>query len=333
MKKALFTHTYKEVIALENLLEAWREFVKGKRSRKDVQEFERNLMGGVVSLHQDLATLIYQHGGYQEFRISDPKPRKIHKATVRDRLVHRALYRSLYQFFERIFIVDSFSCRLRKGTHGAMSRFKRFTYPVSHNNTRTVWILKCDIRKFFASIDQRILGQILGGRIQDKNIVWLLEKIIASFYTDRPGIGLPLGNLTSQLFANIYMNRFDQFVKHDLKVEYYVRYTDDFVLLSSDKLYLERALTRIRDFLRGELRLELHPDKVFIKTLASGVDFLGWVHFPDHRVLRTATKRRMMRRILESPTTETVQSYLGLLEHGNTFGVRQEVVQKYWLCQ
>ena len=131
-------------------------------------------------------------------------------------------------------------------------------------------------------------------------------------------MGLPLGNLTSQLFVNVYMNEFDQFIKHKLKAEYYVRYADDFVILSTDKIWLEDIVLSIKKFLLEELKLELHPDKVFIKTLASGVDFLGWVHFSDHKVLRTTTRRRMIKRLAVQNNEPTINSYLGLLSHGNT---------------
>jgi len=192
--------------------------------------------------------------------------------------------------------------------------------------------LKCDIRKFFENIDHAVLVKILKEHISDARILWLLQKVIESFFARRPGVGLPLGNLTSQLFCNIYMNEFDQFVKHRLKAKYYIRYADDFVLFSESRNWLEQQISPIRDFLSEKMRLALHPDKVFIKTVASGVDFLGWVNFPDHRVLRTATKRRMIRRIQESHTPESLQSYLGLLRHGNTYASREELLNNYRLA-
>ena len=182
----------------------------------------------------------------------------------------------------------------------------------------TCWVLKGDIKKFFANIDQKILLEILQNYIPDKNIMWLLERVTSSFESVASGVGLPLGNLTSQVLVNIYMNEFDQFVKHKLKAKYYIRYADDFVILSSDHGELENLILSIRTFLSERLKLELHPQKVFIKTLASGVDFLGWAHFPDHRILRTATKRRMIRRLKKNQSQETRNSYLGLLSCGNT---------------
>lgn len=325
----IFNKKYSDIVSLENLLGAWKEFVCGKSGRKDVQDFGRNLMMNVISLHTDLSNKSYYHGVYEHFIVSDPKRRDIHKATVGDRILHRAVYRSLYPFFDHAFISDSFSCRNGKGTHRALNRFRDFSRKVSKNNTRTCWILKCDIRKFFASINHQILFHILEKHISDTDTPNLMKEIVGSFHSTSPGVGLPLGNLTSQLLVNIYMNEFDQYIKHTLKVKYYIRYADDFVFLHEDKTVLENLLPKINTFLETELHLSLHPDKVFIKTLASGIDFLGWVHFPHHRVIRTVTKRRMLRNIgVEAGKREVIQSYLGLLKHGAGWKLRQEVLEK-----
>lgn len=153
--------------------------------------------------------------------------------------------------------------------------------------------------------------------IPDSDIVWLVSEVIGSFSSTEAGKGLPLGNLTSQLLVNVYMNEFDQFVKHTLKSKHYIRYADDFVFLSTDKAELEAVLVCVSDFLHDRLALELHPDKVSIRTLASGVDFLGWVHFSGHRVLRSSTRRRMLRALLKDPTPDQLTSYMGMLRHGN----------------
>lgn len=287
-------------------------------------------MENIFDLHSALKSKSYTHGAYHPFKINDPKPRDIHKALVRDRLLHHAIYRVLYSFFDTKFIYDSYSCRKEKGTHRAMERFRVFTRKVSRNNTRTCHILKCDIRKFFASIDHEILKQILAKHISDTDTLALLGNIIESFNTEgKHSVGLPLGNLTSQLLVNIYMNEFDQCMKHTLKVKYYIRYADDFVILREDKAYLVNLLPQISQFLESKLKLSLHPDKVYIKTLASGVDFLGWVHFPHHRVLRTATKRRMMRNLKKNGHKEgTVQSYLGMLAYGNTYKIIRRIISR-----
>ncbi len=306
---------------MDNLLEAWQEFIQGKRSRADVQEFGRDLMSNLFALHQRLEDGTYIHAPYSAFTISDPKTRSIHKASVADRVLHRAIYRKLYPSFDRTFIADSFSCRMGKGTHKALDRFERMAGQASKNHRRTVWVLKCDVRKFFASIDQRVLLAMLDARLADKRFVRLFGIILGSFSAGETGIGLPLGNLTSQLLANVYLDAFDQFMKHKLRVKYYVRYADDFVILSDERQYLECLLPMIADFLWRELRLRLHPGKVELRTVASGVDFLGWTHFPDHRVLRTVTKRRMLNALNGGATKPVVASYRGLLTHGNAHGL------------
>ncbi|MFH0779227.1 MAG: reverse transcriptase/maturase family protein [Parcubacteria group bacterium] len=310
------------------MLVSWREFLRGKRNRKDVAAFFVNFSDNILSLREELKTKEYRHGGYQAFKINDPKPRDIHKAGVRDRLVHHAICRILYPFFDRTFIFDSYSCRLGKGTHKALNRFGRFIRSVGENNTRTCWILKCDIRKFFASIDHAILKKILKKRINDDDVLWLLSQVVDSFETKgKSGVGLPLGNLTSQLLVNIYMNEFDQFAKRSLKIKHYVRYADDFVIVCEDKRVIENLLFEISGFLRAELALSLNPQKIFIKTAASGVDFLGWTHCPDHRVLRTSTKKRMLRNLSGEFTEAKLASYLGLLSHGNTYKLQQKIFQ------
>lgn len=313
---------------MENLLLAWKEFIKGKKNRKDVQLFESNLMGNIFDLHNDLVNKKYKHGKYEAFNISDPKPRNIHKATVRDRLLHHAIYRKLYPYFDKRFTSDSYSCRISKGTHKAINRFRCFAGKVSRNHTRTCWVLKCDIKKFFASIDHDILISILKRHNVDGNIIWLLEKIIKSFHTSS-GKGLPLGNLTSQLLVNIYMNEFDHYVKHKLRVKYYIRYADDFVFLSSDKNYLKYVLYKTNKFLFQYIKLKLHPNKIYIKALTSGVDFLGWIHFTSYRIVRTSTKRRIIKRL----NRKNITSYLGLLTHGNECKLHQRIKkQLYWSC-
>ena len=208
-----------------------------------------------------------------------------------------------------------------------MNRFRAFARKVGKNDTKTCWILKCDIKKFFASIDHEILKEILAKHISDKNTLLLLDEVVNSFNLGNSNKGLPLGNLTSQLLVNIYMNEFDQFVKHKLKTKHYIRYADDFVLFSDNKKRLEDKIEPIKYFLKNKLKLEIHEDKIQIKTLSSGVDFLGWVHFSDHRVLRTKTKKRMFKRMAASPFPETTNSYLGLLGHGDAYKLEKRIFE------
>lgn len=336
------------------MLTSWQEFLRGKRKKKDVAEFSVCLMDNILALHAELAEKTYRHGQYQAFKINDPKPRDIHKANVRDRLVHHAIYRILYPYFDRKFIYDSHSCRNDKGTHRAINRFRYFARKVSRNSTRTAWILKCDVKKFFANINHKILFSLLRDKIEDENAIWLFKQVIGSFCTCHPEfisgsrfeipklfgfaqdeqvrndigenhVGLPLGNLTSQLLINIYMNGFDHFIKRELRAKYYLRYADDFVIMSENKTYLEQLIPKISNFFKMRLKLSLHPKKVSIKTLSSGIDFLGWVNFPYHRVLRTSTKRRMFKKLKNNYSDESVVSYLGLLKHGNTYKLIKEL--------
>jgi len=304
---------------MENLLLTWERFLRGKRRKKDVIAFQLRLAEELKNIHASLKNRTYVHGGYSAFNISDPKPRNIHKASVRDRVMHHLIYKTLYPYFDQRFIYDSYSCREEKGTHRALDRFRTFARRVSKNDTRTCYVLKGDIRKFFASIDHEILRAILKRHIADSELLAFIDRVIESFYAVRPGVGLPLGNLTSQLLVNVYMHEFDHYVKQELGVKYYIRYADDFVVLSTDKTYLLKILPYMEVFLHERLRLTMHPDKVYIKTYSSGVDFLGWVHFPYHRQLRTATARKIMKRVRWYTKKETIASYRGLLRHGNTY--------------
>lgn len=184
------THIFEDIIRVENLLAAWREFLRGKRTKPDVAEFSLRLMDHIFELHSDLAHRKYRHGPYHAFAIHDPKPRSIHKAIVRDRLLHHALHRVLYPFFDRTFISDSYSCRIGKGTHLALARFRRFGYETSRNGTRTCFILKCDIKKFFASVDHAELFDVLRKYIDDDGILWLIRHIVESFSSTASGTKL-----------------------------------------------------------------------------------------------------------------------------------------------
>ena len=319
----MFTRKYRDIITIENLLATWERFIRGKRKKRDVRTFQLQLADNLLQLHRELTEKTYEHGAYSAFNISDPKPRNIHKALVRDRIVHHLLYKELYWYFHERFIFDSYSCRKYKGTHKALDRFKFFAGKVSKNHTCICYVLKCDVKKFFASIDQEVMMKILGRHIEDAEIKWLISQVLKSFQTTAPYIGLPLGNLTSQLLVNIYMHEFDMYMKQGLRVKYYIRYADDFVILSEDKKYLEELLPKIESFLGDKLHLSLHPDKVFIQTYSSGVDFLGWTHFSHYRTIRTRTKRKILGSLKGYPRPETVNSYRGLLGHGNTYSIQK----------
>ena len=313
------SNLFERIIAPENLFAAWHIFRRGKTSKQDVQEFEFNLEDQVFALHEDLKNGSYQHGTYESFYVCDPKRRHIHKPPIRDRLLHHAVCRSIGSLVEKHFIFDSWSCRKGKGTHAAIARFQSMGWTLSRNNTRPVWVLKLDIRKFFDSVDQDRLLHILAGQIHDCHVIALLTNIVRSFPS-----GIPLGNLTSQLFANIYLNELDQFVKHVLRIRCYLRYCDDFVLLHDDRSTLVDALSKIQRFVFERLGLEIHPRKILLERYSQGVDFLGFVCFPSHRILRTKTKRRMLQRVND----KNKFSYLGLLHHARTYQLNKIIFEK-----
>jgi len=340
---------FKNIISPENLFASWEEFKHGKTKKEDVLEFSYNLEGNIFSLARDLANKTYRHSNYASFKINDPKPRNIHKATVCDRIVHRALFRILNPIFEPMFISDSFSCRIGKGHHRGFFRAAEYLRKASSNNTKICLALKCDIRKFFDSVDHKILKQIIRKKIIDQDVLWLIDGIIDSYFCQSKNIlsesggkdkqicGLPLGNLTSQLFANIYLTEFDQFDKHKLKIKFYARYTDDFIVVSDDQKYLSNLIQPIKYFLENNLRLELHPNKVSIRKFSQGVDFLGYVARPCHNLVRIKTKRRIFRRMqkaakkLESGLIEEdyykclLKSYLGVLSHADAYGLSEKL--------
>lgn len=318
--KFVISHKYQEIISLENLLVAWEEFAKEKKKRADVRIFARALLHNVLSLHQDLTNFSYRHSRYEAFKVNDPKPRNIHKAIVCDRLLHRAIYRILYPIFDQTFIHDSYSCRDDKGTHRAFRQLINFSYRVSKNYTRPCLAIKMDIRKFFDSIDHKILLELLQKRINDPKLLDLLKQIIQSFEFS-PGKGMPLGNLTSQLFANVYMDPLDKFVKHQLRAKYYLRYADDFMLLSTNADQLMGYFIEINRFLKTELKLHIHPNKVHLRKLSQGIDFVGYVSLPRYSLPRRKTLGRIFRQVekLDQEALEkSLPSYLGYLGHANS---------------
>lgn len=342
----MFFSLYKEIISTRNLFHAWKEFRRGKGNKKDVMSFEYHLEQNIFQLHRDLRDKKYEHGPYEDFYITDPKRRHIHKALVRDRVIHHAIYKILYPIFNPTFIATSFSCRIGKGNHKGVLWLEKTVRKVSRNYTKPCFILKCDIRKFFDSVDHNALIRILNKKIRDKETRYLLDEVVRSFSSGASnlfdGVGLPIGNLTSQLFANIYMNEFDQFIKQKLKIKYYARYTDDFVIVSENKQYLEDVLKPISDFLDKELKLILHPNKVSVRKLHNGVDYLGYIVLPHHKLLRTKTKNRIynnLSRKLDEYKVDKVQkeaveqslySYLGTLSHANAYKVSEDLKNLFW---
>jgi retron-type reverse transcriptase len=346
-----YNHIFEKIISIENLFLAWDEFKKGKREKLDVQEFEFRLEENLFKLHRKLKNKTYQHGAYKSFYIKDPKQRHIHKALVRDRVLHHAVFTVLNLIFEPTFISNSFSCRIGKGTHKGIDILNKLLRKASSNTSKPCFALKCDIKKFFETVDHGILLNIIRKRVKDDDALWLLEEIIESFTSQYSTLferkGLPIGNLTSQFFANIYLNEFDQFLKHKLKIKHYLRYTDDFIIVAGDKLYLENIIIPIRSFLAKELALELHPKKITIRKFRQGVDFLGYILLPHHRLLRTKTKQRIFKKlkkrirkykggvITKQTLEQSLQSYLGVLSHCNSYKLQDDLKNQvyFWLTE
>jgi retron-type reverse transcriptase len=320
---------------------AWREFSKNKRSNKGAANFELNLEDHLFKLHNELITNEFRLHPYKVCIIQDPKRRVIHIASIRDRVLFHAIYRKLYHVFDPSFIYDVYSSRTQKGTHAGINRLEVFLRKASKNYSQPTFVLKCDIRKFFDSVDHRILIDLISKHITDGRLLNLIKEIIESF-NHTPEKGIPLGNVTSQLFANIYMNIFDQFIKHKLKIKYYIRYCDDFVIINNRELDLKSIIPKISCFLQNELKLDLHPQKTEIRKIAIGGDFLGYVLFPYYRILRTSTKNRMFRKmtdvrfqyeqgsINEGKFTNTISSYLGMLKHCKGEKISSQIERIFW---
>ena len=342
----IYRNLFDKIISLENLMLSWEKFRRGKTGKPDVQKFEFNLEENIFNLHRDLKNKTYIHGEYDGFYITDPKTRHIHKATVKDRVLHHAIFRILNPVFEETFISNSFSCRVNKGSHLGVEKLASMIRSESKNYTSPCFVLKCDVKKFFDSVDHHILLKIIKRRTCNNSTSWLVGQVIKSYSAKQTDLfnrqGIPIGNLTSQLFANIYLNELDQYIKNKLKVKYYARYTDDFVIVSKNKKYLRGLLDPLKEMLFEKLKLELHPQKVSIENINSGIDFLGYVIFPHHTLIRQKTKRRMFKKlkravkqykqkeISQETLEQSLQSYLGVLSHANAYKLSQDLKNMYW---
>jgi retron-type reverse transcriptase len=296
MKKET-TNGYEELCSYENLLFAFQRARKGKILKDYVINFEKNLEENLKKLRIELLMQTYKPASLKTFILRDPKTRKISKSDFRDRIIHHAICNIIEPNFDKKFISDSFANRLRKGSINAIKRFDYFKRKISRNNTRKCFILKADIKKYFDNVDHNILINILKRSIEDERIIWLIKTILKNYKTKEIGKGMPLGNLTSQFFANIYLNELDQFVKHKLKAKYYIRYVDDFVILNNSPKILKFYKEKINNFLETKLDLELHPDKTKILKLEKGINFLGFRIFYHHKLLSKKNIKKFERNI------------------------------------
>ncbi len=337
---------YPQIIEFENLFLAAHKAQKGKRFQDNVLKFNYILEQELINLQNELTSKTYQPGTYTTFYIHEPKHRMISAAPYRDRVVHHALCNVITPIFESIFIYDSYANRIQFGTHRALERFTEFA-----RSSR--YVLQCDIKRYFPSIDHEILKNLLRRKIKCPNTLWLIDKIIDNSneqeslieYFDGDNLltpiekhrGLPIGNLTSQFFANIYLNGFDHFVKEQLKVKKYLRYVDDFALFADDRKFLVDARIAIENYLGTNLRLKIHPIKSQLFATEHGANFLGFRVFPDRIKIRQQNLRRGRRRIKKlqvsysqgkiewKKVSQSLQSWIAHLNHGDTWQLQNRI--------
>jgi RNA-directed DNA polymerase len=278
-----YVNLYENLCSMNNLANAWKNARKHKTKKFYVVEFERELRKNLLQLRKELLNQTYNPKPLKTFIIRDPKTRKISSSAFKDRIVHHALFKIIEPIFDKTFIYDSCANRIEKGTIFALNRFERFKRKVTYNLTKEAFCFKADIRHYFEEINQPILLNLIKKKIADEKVIWLIKQILNNFEKEK---GMPLGNLTSQFFANIYLNELDYFIKHTLKAEYYLRYVDDFVILHKSELQLTTWKREIEIFLKENLKIELHKEKSKIISLSRGVDFIGFRNFYHFRLLR-----------------------------------------------
>lgn len=337
-------HLWERVVSPENLMAAAADAMRGKRGRGSAARFFSHWETEVCGLHDELVSGDYRPGAYTYFKIYEPKERVVAAAPFRDRVVHHALVRVLQPVFEPRFIEDSFACRPGKGTHAGMRRAAQFA-------RRFPCALKCDIRRYFASIDHDILIAQIGRVVTDTAVLGLVGTILAS-HTDskrrvygetlfegrEAGCGLPIGNLTSQFFANIHLDAFDHFIKQELGVKGYVRYVDDFLIFGPDRRTVRGWGKQAREYLERQ-RLQIHPDKYRLCRSDQGVDFCGFVVRADGRIrIRRASVRRFQQKLrrrrwqwrrgecMAADVRATVRAWAGHAAHAQSWRLRGEVL-------
>ncbi len=341
---------YSKIYDFENLYTAYRMAARAKRYKADVLAFTEHLEENLIQLQNELIYRTYTVGRYHEFFVHDPKKRLIMALPFRDRVVQWAVFRIIEPPVDRRMISDSYACRTGKGSHAAVRQLQRWIRGLSSRGV-TVYALKMDVAKFFYRIDHGVLMNVLRQVVACPDTLWLLETIIRCEDTDfgislgdhsfalgrLRGIGIPIGNLTSQLFANFYLDQLDQFAKHTLRLKKYIRYMDDVVVLSVDKQALGRAQWEMTDFLRNQLHLEVNA-KTGVQ-LAAGLEFCGFRIWPGRIKVRRSTVRRMKRHlgylkkryaasgIDVAKINATIQSYAGHLGHCDSQGLRRTLFE------
>ncbi len=324
-----YGHLFEQIVTFENLMLAAHKTLLGHKSRRAVARLYFDLEPEVLRLQEELTSGSYQPRPYRVFEIREPKPRQICAADVRDRVTHHAICNILDPIFERQMISDTFACRKGKGTHAAIRRAQHFA-------RRSPYFLQCDVRKYFATIDHAVLKAMLRRKLKDERVLELLDRIIDQpLPGSEPGKGVPIGNLTSQYFANLYLGELDHFVKERLRVKGYVRYMDDFLLFGDEKPALHEALAALNSFVNDRLRLELKTEATIIAPVTQGITFLGFRIFPSLIKLSGPKWARFRRKIKqkesafeagsisEEDLARSVSSMAGHIAHANTLAARQ----------
>jgi len=301
-------NVYDQIISLENLREADRRARKGKGHQPGVKAHDLDRESNLQQLHIMLRDQTYRTSPYTVFTIFEPKERQIYRLPYYpDRIVHWAIMLVLEPIFLAYFTADTYSCIKGKGVHGAANAIKRSF----QNEAGTQYCLKLDIRKFYPSINHQILKNLLRRKFKDDRLLWLLDEIIDS------ADGLPIGNYLSQFLANFYLTGLDRRIKHNRRALKYFRYADDVVILAPDKQSLHALLAEIREYLHIKLRLEIKGNYQIFPVAARGIDFVGYVFFHTHTLLRKGIKQRMARAFAKKPSIPTLASYYGWVKHCN----------------
>ena len=329
---------WQELCSYENIFLAYKKARKHKTLKPYVIEFEKNLENNLLLLRYELLLHSYNPEPLKTFIVRDPKTRKISKSAFKDRVIHHALCNIIEPIFDKSFIYDSYANRKCKGALKALQRFDSFKGKVSKNNTITCYVLKADIKHYFDTVDRVILLNIVRRKIKDIKVILLIKKILQNYNGEKEGKGMPLGNLTSQFFANVYLNELDQFVKNKLKTKYYIRYVDDFVILNNNSYLLEKYKVMINDYLINNLKLELHPNKSKIILLDNGVNLLGYRIFYYYQLLRKSNKRKFQRKFNEKlklhqqgllsyqDFIKSLQGWFGYAMWANTYKLRTNII-------
>ncbi|MDO8528669.1 MAG: reverse transcriptase domain-containing protein [Nanoarchaeota archaeon] len=324
---------YDEIISMKNLFLAYKKAKKGKTKKDYVKRFEENLISNLKTLNNELKNQTYKPAPLKTFILRDPKTRKISKSAFRDRIVHHALIRIIEPIFDKIFIYDSCANRIGKGTLFAIKRFDRFKRKVTCNLRKEAFCLKADIKHYFQEMNREVLIRIIQEKIKCIKTTHLIRLILDNFNKDT---GMPLGNLTSQFFANVYLNELDYFIKHRLKIEHYIRYVDDFIILHGSREQLEIWKLRIDKFLEENLKIELHKEKSKIISLSRGVDFVGFRNFYHFRLLRKRNIKKMNLKIKEfndnkiskEKFVEILQGWNAYTKWSNSYQLKEKFVIK-----